>query len=349
MQSVDRSFSIAVRAIELMKTHCNSASPRSYEIWYAFASDSHQQLNAGVKASLARNGRLSCRDIEALYSAHLSSERLLAETERVGAGVADKIGRVTNMIAAALDAADQYSRSLEHLVGEHGPLGHQDRPPREILEALLGTTKEVAATNRDLEARIRQSHSEIDHLRASLDTVRHQSITDPLTGVANRRHFEASLAAARDWAASSGESLALVLIDIDHFKQFNDLHGHVTGDQVLRLVGAAMRDAIKGGATLARFGGEEFAVILPDRSLAEAVNAAEAIRQSIDGKELRKRSSGVSLGRVTISLGVVTLQAKETATALLQRADRCLYAAKRAGRNRTISQRDLVRPSMQVA
>jgi diguanylate cyclase len=167
--------------------------------------------------------------------------------------------------------------------------------------------------------------------------------------VANRRHFEASLAAARDWAASSGESLALVLIDIDHFKQFNDLHGHVTGDQVLRLVGAAMRDAIKGGATLARFGGEEFAVILPDRSLAEAVNAAEAIRQSIDGKELRKRSSGVSLGRVTISLGVVTLQAKETATALLQRADRCLYAAKRAGRNRTISQRDLVRPSMQVA
>jgi diguanylate cyclase len=253
-------------------------------------------------------------------------------------------------MAAAVSTADHYCRSLEELVVEADLPGGQNRPPREILDSLIGATKEVAATNRQLEARIRQSHSEIDQLRASLETVRRESITDPLTGVSNRRHFEAALAASRDWAVSSGQSLALILIDIDHFKQFNDLYGHVTGDQVLRLVGTAMRSAIEGESTLARFGGEEFAVILPGRSLAEGIRAAESVRRSIDGKELRKRSTGVSLGRVTISLGVVTLQPDETATALLQRADRCLYAAKRAGRNRTISQRDLVRPSMsQVA
>ena len=208
----------------------------------------------------------------------------------------------------------------------------------------------MTETNRRLEARIRQSRAEIDHLRASLDTVKLESMTDPLTGIANRRHFEAALAVAHEQALKRREPLALVLMDVDNFKQFNDRFGHVMGDQVLRLVVSAMRDVLRPGATLARFGGEEFVMILPGLLLEPAVSLAEDIRRSIETKELLKRSTGASLGRVTISLGVVTLQADESANALLQRADRCLYAAKRAGRNRTISQRDLVRPTLsQVA
>jgi diguanylate cyclase len=135
-------------------------------------------------------------------------------------------------------------------------------------------------------------------------------------------------------------------VDIDHFKQFNDLYGHVTGDQVLRLVGSVMRAALPGAATLARFGGEEFVVILPGIDLSGAVACGENIRSSIEQRHLLRRSSGESLGRVTISLGVVTLCVGESPTSLLERADRCLYEAKHAGRNRTASERDLIGPVM---
>jgi diguanylate cyclase len=349
MQSTDRTFSVAMRAFELMKSHCNSASPHSYEIWYTFVTGLNAKLNKAIKTTLAERGKLSCNDIEAFYSTHIASERLASEAERFAICVVDRINAVTGLMASAADSAGEYKRSLEKLIDGARSEQAGDQP-HELIDSLIGATKQVTETNRRLEARIRQSRAEIDHLRASLDTVKLESMTDPLTGIANRRHFEAALAVAHEQALKRSEPLALILMDVDNFKQFNDRFGHVMGDQVLRLVVSAMRDVLRPGATLARFGGEEFVMIVPGLALEPAVSLAEDIRRSIETKELLKRSTGVSLGRVTISLGVVTLQADENANALLQRADRCLYAAKRAGRNRTISQRDLVKPALsQVA
>jgi len=130
------------------------------------------------------------------------------------------------------------------------------------------------------------------------------------------------------------------MIDIDHFKIFNDTYGHLTGDQVLRLVGQALKQTIKGQDIMARYGGEEFAVVLPSTTLRHAVGVAENIRRTVTSKELKKKSTGEILGRVTVSIGVSALKPDEEMDSLIERADGCLYAAKRSGRNRVICETD---------
>jgi diguanylate cyclase len=137
-------------------------------------------------------------------------------------------------------------------------------------------------------------------------------------------------------ALETNEAMSLMLTDIDHFKTFNDNFGHLTGDQVLRLVAMSVKHNVKGEDTTARYGGEEFAVILPNTILRAAVTVAEHIRRAVMAKELVKLSTGEHLGRMTISIGVATLRKGDTGQSLIERADTCLYAAKRHGRNRVI-------------
>src|SRR5207245_4474569 len=131
-----------------------------------------------------------------------------------------------------------------------------------------------------------------------------------------------------------GEALSLMLTDIDQFKRFNDVFGHLTGDQVLRLVAHSVKQNVKGQDIAARYGGEEFAVLLPNTALRQALTVADHIRRAVMTKELMKRSTGEHLGRVTVSVGVAMLKPGDDTDSLIERADACLYAAKRNGRNR---------------
>jgi diguanylate cyclase len=197
-----------------------------------------------------------------------------------------------------------------------------------------------------LEARLSASKLEITELQENLEVVRTESLTDPLTLLANRKFFDDTLAKSIAAAHARHEPLSLLLMDIDHFKKFNDSYGHVTGDQVLRLVAIAVRQNVKGQDIAARYGGEEFAVILPDTTLHSAVTLADHIRRVVMNDDLIKtdepikRSTDQNLLRVTISIGVAMLGQNDSAQSLIERADVCLYAAKRGGRNRVIGDAD---------
>ena len=131
-------------------------------------------------------------------------------------------------------------------------------------------------------------------------------MTDPLTGLANRRHFDQRLAHALIEAERGDSTLSLLIADIDHFKTFNDAHGHLLGDQVLRLVASILIQNTKGQDLVARYGGEEFAVILPSINLLQATTVAENLRKAITSREVIKRATGEHLGRVTLSIGVTS-------------------------------------------
>jgi diguanylate cyclase len=198
----------------------------------------------------------------------------------------------------------------------------------------------MEANNKKLEARLSASKQEIEQLQQNLETVRTESLTDPLTTLANRKFFDQELARVIAEAKEKNEPLSLLMTDVDHFKSFNDKYGHVTGDQVLRLVAISVKQNVKGQDIAARYGGEEFAVALPNTALQSAITVADHIRAAIMTKELMKRSSGERLGRVTISIGAAVLRPDDTPQALIERADECLYAAKRHGRNRVICESD---------
>ncbi len=127
------------------------------------------------------------------------------------------------------------------------------------------------------------------------------------------------------------------MCDVDHFKAVNDAYGHPIGDDVLRLIASTVKRLVRAQDTAARYGGEEFAVVLPDAPLAEATNIAKRICEAVADREIIIRSTGQRVGRVTISIGAALLAQGEGARGLIERADQCLYRAKREGRNRVVA------------
>lgn len=165
------------------------------------------------------------------------------------------------------------------------------------------------------------------------------ALTDALTGLANRRAFDEAL--DREWKRTLREDtqISLLLLDIDHFKRFNDQFGHQVGDDCLRAVATAVARCVRSTDMVARYGGEEIAVILASAGSNSAVEVAEKIRRTVEGLQLAHDFSAATAGTITVSVGVATALARDGGTmrlpeSLLQAADAALYKAKHLGRNR---------------
>jgi diguanylate cyclase (GGDEF)-like protein len=190
------------------------------------------------------------------------------------------------------------------------------------------------ATAIDLE----QTYSRAEELEKENDELESLASTDRLTGIPNRAHFDETLARVVSARLSGGSenALGLMMVDVDHFKKFNDTYGHQVGDEVLKLVAQRLVEATRGGDIAARYGGEEFVVIVPNATLEVVRNVAERIRQCIAATSIEHAGQSLS---VTVSVGGACLQrirSQEDGTALLSLADESLYQAKQAGRNRSI-------------
>jgi len=335
----ERTLAFGDIALGQIKALRQPATPRNYEVWYAYATGYNPSLNQSINETLAQSGTLSEADMEQVYATYISPSRLSDKIDSVGSRVMDEINQVMAMMDAAVGSASSYTESLTDASDKLG--NAKDREGiRAIIEGLVASANEMKANNHVLEERLNASKVEIDQLQENLAVVRTESLTDPLTSLSNRKHFDERLAQSLAEAAERSEPLSLVMTDIDHFKSFNDTWGHLTGDQVLRLVAMSLKQNVKGQDIAARYGGEEFAVILPNTVLRSALTVADHIRRAVMAKELMKRSTGQNLGRVTISLGVATVRKGDTPQSLIARADACLYAAKRNGRNRVICETD---------
>ena len=335
----ERTMAFADIALGQIKALRQPAYPRNYEIWYTYATGYNPTLNQSINEALARKGSLSTVDLDQIYDTHLSPTRLTDRIDSVGAKVVDEIEQVMSMIDTAAGSTTNYSESLVDVTQKLASAKDRDGL-RAIVEGLVFTAKEMEKTNQTLETRLNASKQEINQLQQNLETVRTESLTDPLTSLANRKYFDQALDKVIRDSRQTGEPLSLMMIDIDHFKQFNDVFGHLTGDQVLRLVALSVKQNVKGQDIAARYGGEEFAVVLPATGLRQALTVADHIRRAVMTKELMKRSTGEHLGRVTVSVGVASFLLGESAQSIIERADCCLYAAKRHGRNRVICEAD---------
>jgi diguanylate cyclase len=344
----ERTMAFAEIALGQIRALRQPASPRHFEIWYTYATGYNASLNQTINETLARNGTLSEADVDHIYETYISPSRFTERIDRVGSQVMDEIEQVMAMIGAAAGTASSYTENLTNVSQKLGA-DADDPSVRAIVESLVHATAEMQQNNEQLEARLSASKQEIDQLQEHLDAVRTESLTDPLTTLANRKSFDDALLLAIADARSRNESYSLLLMDVDHFKKFNDTFGHLTGDQVLRLVALSIKQHVKGRDIAARYGGEEFAIVMPDTTLDAAVSVADHIRSSVTAKELVKRSTGEHLGRVTISVGVATLRADDTPQTLIERADACLYAAKRNGRNQVVSEAQIFAAAPKVA
>jgi diguanylate cyclase len=249
-----------------------------------------------------------------------------------GERIARDLGQVLGVLSSAGEKNDAYGRTLESAATDL--TGRLDAEQvRQIVASLAAATLDMANHNRQLTEQLQKSSREIDSLRSSLESVRVESLTDALTGLSNRRMFDETLRMRISEARAQRTDLCLLMCDIDHFKRFNDTWGHHTGDQILRFLASAMQAHARPDHLIARYGGEEFGMIMPRVSVKEAHETAEALRHAIRAKRLRRRSTNEDLGQVTVSVGIAHLQPGDTPQGFVERADACLYASKRNGRN----------------
>jgi diguanylate cyclase len=178
---------------------------------------------------------------------------------------------------------------------------------------------------------------ELEEIKVSLGEAETRARTDGLTGLPNRVALEEFFEQARLSAAESRRPLTLLLLDVDHFKRFNDQYGHGVGDEVLRLVAKLLRERINDNDLPVRYGGDELMVVLRDQDLRTSAAFGESIRRSIAECKITRRSTGEILQGITVSIGVAEWQPGDSMADLIERCDRALYRAKDGGRNRVVT------------
>jgi diguanylate cyclase len=335
----DREKGFAQTALALMGERGIVATPENFELFYAYASGENPAVTQVMGAAI-KDGKIFTPAMMAdLRLRYLTGARAAAAMDALGGDIGTVIGEVLGKLEASARETSDYKNTLSAATGQ---LGGERSPAdlRKLVDGLIAATHAMEQRARNLEGELQASSQQVIELRDKLDDVRKESLTDPLTNIANRKAFDDAMEAAAEQVTRNNEDVCLLLCDIDLFKKFNDTWGHQTGDQVLRLVAACLSENVKGRDTASRYGGEEFAVLLRGTSLEAATRVAEQIRTSVETKKLVKKSTGEILGTITISIGVAHFSCGEAGEAVIRRADACLYGAKHHGRNMVVNQHD---------
>jgi len=320
---------LAQRTLELLQHHKVPTSPANYELWISHVANVNPDLSRELQTRIDNGQIFDDAANEALHERFCSNTRLTAEMMQASETFARELSDVVSNLRDAGAQTGAYANALENAVTNIEG-GMEATDVSSLLASLAAATRAVIENNRQLSERMETSSRQVDTLQSALQVVKAEALTDGLTGLANRRSFDEVLRKATE----EFDAPCLLMCDIDHFKRLNDTWGHLIGDQVIRFIAATLRQYAPEGATVARYGGEEFAIIFPSSDANRALSAASSIHQAVRSRQLTRRSTNEVIGAVTISIGIAQHRNGERAQDLIERADACLYASKRGGRDR---------------
>lgn len=309
--------------------------PNNYAVYYTYYSDDNSNLKMAMDLLLSQHGKLTQHHCEELYQSHLGLEAESKTLREANTAIEAEISKVLGAIDAAASDTNKFTATLDSFSGNLTNSISLEQI-RGAVNKVVSETRVMTQQNERLQSQLSQTTQQLTEMRYNLDQVHKESQTDPLTGVGNRKFFNNALAEAIATARENNTSLTLLMVDIDHFKKFNDTYGHLIGDQVLRLVAHTLVENLKGRDVIARFGGEEFVILLPLTHVADAEKVANQLRSSLSTKQIKRRRTNETLGAITISIGATEYYAGEDTDGFIARADAALYKAKQTGRNKVI-------------
>ncbi|QJE72007.1 GGDEF domain-containing protein [Aerophototrophica crusticola] len=339
IQTIDQASRIAHRAMDRMREENIPPSPENYTVWYAYYSGNYPDLVRAVDILASNNQTFTEQHCVDLYRQFFANDAEVEAVRDAGQKLHASVTEVLSALKGAGADVDRYGHTLQ-AAGDALGIARTLEQLKSLVQTMASETELMAARNKSLQSELTSSADKIESMRRDLDSVRREALTDGLTGIANRKRFDQTLRDAAVGAMERGQPLVLLMVDIDHFKRFNDTHGHVAGDNVLKLVARTLTEQVKGKDTPCRYGGEEFAIVLPETRLEDALTLAEQIRNAVASRKIVKRTTGESMGTITLSVGAARYRPGEPLTKLVQRADAALYAAKTGGRNRVLADAD---------
>lgn len=263
----------------------------------------------------------------------VAADGALSDSKKSHALVELEVTRVLNLVRSRQAREQMYGASLAKVQKELGSSLSAEALSL-LVEHLVSENARVVQDVDRSEKELHRARETISSLRECLEKANEVALRDSLTDVCNRRGFDLYLEQCIKTSVAHREELSLIMCDIDHFKSINDTYGHQAGDEVLRLFAFELAASVRGSDIVCRYGGEEFAVILPRTKAVDASIVADRVRGHCEKKQLILRQTGEPIGTVTSSFGVTQLRTGETSMHLVKRVDRALYDAKEAGRNR---------------
>lgn len=334
----DYAASVAQKALHCMAAEHVPATPDNFSVWFVYSMGVPSDLQRAIDILIGNKRKFDAtlnRDLFSTYvaapdgsAASLASEQLHSVMDAAHVFLATAIADNHAQMRAIHDVAHQ---------------GQAGSDPMLLVQQLMNELAEAASRAAKLEAGFAEKTQELESIRETLSKSEERARTDTLTGLPNRRALDEFFRKAQIAAMEKGEPLSPLMLDIDHFKSFNDRFGHGVGDQVLRLMAQVLRDKVREVDLPARYGGEELIAVLPGAEFAAATAIAERIRCSIAACQITRRSTGEILPSITVSIGAAQFQPGEAMNELVERCDRALYFAKRSGRNRVVDESELDR------
>jgi diguanylate cyclase len=332
-KSFEKSFDTLKQTIPLLLKHKVSAVPTNYALWYTYVSNESPELKTAVDNVLDNKMTLSEVRTKELY------RKYLAETEEVSAwelrqSVEAMLIELSQSLQDTRTETTSFKETMDTCVDDLAKVEKEGLSIEEVMALvrnLVKDTQNIRRSTISFNAALSDAQKEIQALRSQLEKSQQDALYDSLTGLCNRRYFDEELA-----TQSLKPNLCLMLVDLDHFKKINDNYGHVMGDLVLKATAKKLQATCRDGAQAFRFGGEEFAIIVPNTTFSKARSIAESMRRAIEKIGVKDKRTGEILGDIAASIGVAELTKGMNPLALIEKADKQLYEAKRLGRNRVM-------------
>lgn len=330
---IEKSFQTLKQTVPLLLKHKISAVPTNYALWYTYVANESEQLNQEIDQSLALGHPPSVLKTKALY------RNYLAESQEVSAwqlrqSIEAMLIEVSQSVKDTHDDTTEFKTVMDKSLDNFAKVEKEGLSVQEVMNLVRNMVSEVQTIRQStisFSGALNNAQKEIEQLKSKLEQSQQDALYDALTGLCNRRFFDSELESKLGM-----QTLSLALIDIDHFKKLNDQHGHLLGDMVLKAVAKKLQNSCRNNAQVFRYGGEEFAVLIPNSGQKSASHMIDVMRRAVEKVTVKDRRSGATLGDITFSAGVTELQKGDDAASILDRADQLLYQAKNLGRNRVM-------------
>ncbi|OBT11757.1 diguanylate cyclase [Shewanella sp. UCD-FRSSP16_17] len=323
------------KAVPLMLKHSIPTTPTNYALWYAYVSESNPKLNIALDATIAQNQQYSPTSSELLYRQHIADPVEL-DVRSMRQNLDAMVCELSQSLKDTNHDTTTFQTKIQKEFSKLAELENQGFSLEQVIKVVKNIVSESAnihSSTTSFTQQLDKAQSEINALKQRLAETEKDVLYDALTEALNRRAFDDDISALVN---QSPNGACLILIDIDHFKQFNDTYGHQLGDLVLKVVAKRLQESCRDGVKLYRFGGEEFAVIIPNSQQRVARQLAEAMRRSIEKLSVKDRRSETRIDNINASFGVSEWKHQQTSSQLIESADTLLYEAKRLGRNRVM-------------